>query len=63
MRINLNNEGTIDQVMELCKQLDISPTRLIIDLIEKHHTQYQSQKHHAQIGCNTNDKKKNNNTE
>ena len=55
MRINLNNQVTIDQVVELCNKLSISPTRLIIDLIDQHH---------AQIGCkenaNTEENKKNN---
>jgi hypothetical protein len=45
MRINLNNQVTIDQVMELCQELSISPTRLIIDLIDRQH---------AQIGCKDN---------
>lgn len=45
MRINLNNQVIIDQVTELCSELSTSPTRLIIDLIEKHH---------AQIGCKDN---------
>ena len=47
MRINLNNQVTIDQVVELCKEFSTSPTRLIIDLIEKQH---------AQIGCKDNAK-------
>lgn len=45
MRINLNNQVIIDQVTELCSELSTSPTRLIIDLIAKHH---------AQIGCKDN---------
>jgi hypothetical protein len=45
MRINLNNQVTIDQVMELCQELSISPTRLIIDLIDRQH---------ARIGCKQN---------
>ena len=53
MRINLNNQVTIDQVNVLCQQLNTSPTRLIIDLIEKHHKQYNTQ-HYAQIGCKEN---------
>ena len=45
MRINLNNQVTIDQVLELCEKLSTSPTRLIIDLIAQYH---------AQIGCKQN---------
>lgn len=39
MRININKPDIIDQVSALCEECDVSPTQLVIELINQAHAQ------------------------
>lgn len=34
MRINLNKQSTVDNLLTLCEQVGCSPTRLLIDILD-----------------------------
>lgn len=60
MRINLNNQQTIDKVVSLCGELDITnPTQLIYHLIEQAYNNLPPSQD-AQ-GCKENGKQENTN--